>query len=790
MLVSRKLLGRYVNLDGISTQEIADKLTNAGLEVEGLDTLIKGTNLVVGHILECEDHPDSDHLHVTKVDLGTHVEQIVCGASNVAKGQYVVVAKVGAQLEHITIKDTVIRGVESKGMICSLNELGIAEKYQTEEQKVGIVTLDPHEPGSDAAKALGLDDEILDISQTPNRSDFLSITAIAHEVSALFNRELTLPVSEMQTEAASKTSLMIQSYTDKSPYFAGKVINSVKIRPSSGWIREVLIASGIKPVNNVVDISNLVMLETGQPLHFYDKAFLKHLNLSVRDDIQGTYTALDGKDYDLQVGDLVIMDGDTPVGIAGIMGLGNSMIQNDTQGIVIEVARFNHVSVRKTSNRLGIFSDASARFTKPMDPKGAKAAMDRAVQLLCEEADAQGLEETVVYGELSWEPTPVSITLDRINNYLGTSFTQEQVVDVFKRLYFNPVVEGETIICSAPSFRRDIEIDVDLIEEVIRVIGYDDLPATLPNLDLTLGNLNPVQRSIRLIEDTLLGLGADQANTYTLVEEAFTKGMMAVGTPIALMSPMSDKRAFLRTHLFPSMLETLAYNNSHKNHDVLLFEHSRIYSEEKTTNRLAIIGQGNVLKQNWTKVSIPLDFYTVKGMIMTVLGRLGVGEKRIGFKAEGFDATALHPFKSATITLDRQEIGVIGHIHPTLANANGLKDAVYCEIDLDRLFEKKLGNVKATAIAKYPEMKRDLSVLVPKGMQIQNVIQVIEKASKRYLVDLNVSDVFVSEKLGDKQSVTFQLTFGQNRTLEIEEINAIMNDITSSLLKLTNVEVR
>lgn len=789
MLVSRKLLGRYVDISGITTQEIADALTNAGVEVEGIDTLVKGTNLVVGHVLECVEHPDSDHLHVTKVDLGTHIEQIVCGASNIAAGQYVVVAKVGAVLPELTIKDTVIRGVESKGMICSLNELGIAEKYQTEDQKTGIVTLSAHEPGSDAAVALGLDDEILDVSQTPNRSDFLSMTSIAHEVSALFNRPLSIQNANDSREGAS-TQLKITSLTEKSPYFAGKVINSVTIKPSSGWIREVLIASGIKPVNNVVDISNLVMLETGQPLHFYDKAVLSNLDLSVRDDIEGTFRALDDKEYKLQHGDLVIMNQETPVGIAGIMGLGNSMIQDDTKGIVIEVARFNNVSVRKTSMRLGIFSDASARFTKPMDPKSAQQAMDRAVELLIQEANAQDLEETVVYGDLPWVETPVSITLKRINDYLGTSFSHDEVVSVFERLYFNPKVEGEVITCTAPSFRRDIEIDVDLIEEVIRVLGYDALPSTLPNLDLTLGNLDQVQRSVRLIEDTLLGLGVDQVNTYTLVEEAFTKGMMALDNPIALMSPMSDKRAFLRTHLFPSMLETLSYNNSHKNHDVLIFEHSRIYSENKTTNRLAIIGQGYMTKQNWTKVSVPVDYYAVKSLVLTVLERLGIGAKRIAFVAEGFDTKALHPFKTATITLDRQVIGVIGHVHPTLASNQGLKDATYCEIDLDILLSKKAGAVKATPIAKYPEMKRDLSVLVHEGVSVQNIIQIIEKASKRYLVDLNVYDVFKSDKLGNSKSITFQLTFGQNRTLEVEEINGIMNDIIATLTKSLNVEVR
>ena len=790
MLVSKKLLGRYVDLEGISAEAIADKLTNAGLEVEGVSNLVVGTNLVVGHVLECDDHPDSDHLHVTRVDLGTHVEQIVCGAANIAKGQYVVVAKVGAVLKDLTIKETSIRGVESKGMICSLNELGIAEKYQTEAQKEGIVVLQPHEPGSDAAVALGLDDAVLDVSQTPNRSDFLSITAIAHEVSALFNRPLTLKEPQEVVSGLLKPSLSVSSQTDKSPLFLGKVIHNVTIKPSSGWIREVLIASGIKPINNVVDISNLVMLETGQPMHFYDKNDLETMNLSVRDDISGDFEALDGKTYTLKEGDLVIVDGEKPVGIAGIMGLGNSMIQDTTTSIVLEAARFDLVSVRKTSMRLGIFTDSSSRFTKQMDPTSAIVAINRAVELLIEDADATNLEETVSYGSLPWSPTPVSITLERINTYLGTAFTLEQVMDVFNRLYFNPHLDGVTITCVAPSFRRDIERDVDLIEEVIRVIGYDDLPSTLPNLDLTLGNLDANQGRIRLIEETLLGLGASQTNTYTLVEKAYTSGMMALEPAIALMSPMSDKRAYLRTQLYPSLLETLAYNNAHKNANILFFEHSRIYSGSGNTTRLAIIGQGKQGKQNWTTEGVNIDFYLVKGMLSVLLDRLGFGAKRIRFVQEDFDDSALHPFKSAAILIDRKKVGVLGHIHPSVCAENDLKDAVYMELDLDMIFAMKTGAVKSVPTSKYPEMKRDISLLVSKTVRVEEIVAIIEKASKRYLVDLNVFDVFQSDKLGDKQSISLELTFGQDRTLEVSEINDIMNEITQTLSKQLEIEVR
>ena len=790
MLVSRKLLGRYVDIKGITTQEIADTLTNAGLEVEGVDSLLQGTKLVVGHVLECEPHPDSDHLNVTQVDLGTHVEQIVCGASNIAKGQYVVVATVGAELKDLTIKETKIRGVESKGMICSLTELGVAEKFLTDEQKEGIIVLPEAKPGSNPAEALGLDDEIMDVSQTPNRSDFLSMFAIAHEVSALFKRPLTLPTFENAASDGAPTNLKITSYTEKSPLFLGKVINSVTIGQSPDWIREALIGSGIKPINNVVDISNLVMLETGQPLHFYDIDFLANQDLSVRDDIEGSYEALDDKTYTLNKGDLVIMNGDTPVGIAGIMGLGNSMIQDNSRGIVIEAARFNHVSVRKTATRIGVNTDASARFTKAMDPLSAHQAMDRAVQLLIEYAGATEIEATVQYGSISYEPKQVSITVDRINAYLGTHLTEDVVMDVFERLYFAPTVTDGVITCTAPSFRNDIEIEVDLIEEVIRVVGYDVLEETLPLMDLTLGNLTPFQRNIRLIESVMLGFGAYQTNTYTLVEKAMTEGFESLGEPVGLMSPMSDKRAFLRTQLFPSMLEVVAYNNAHKVSDGLYFEHSAITAKDKTSYRLAIIGQGKVFSENWTKSSVDIDFFNVKGILMSLLDKLGFSEKRIGFNTDTVDTSVLHPYKSAEITLNRQHLGVIGQVHPTLAAEHDLKDVMYVEIDLDFLLNQKRGQIKAAPVAKYPIVTRDLAILCEKSVKVSDLSASIEKASRRYLVGLNVFDVFTSEKLGDKQSIAFKLSMGQNRTLSVEEVQEVMDAITQELVSKYNVEIR
>lgn len=790
MLVSRKLLNRYVDLEGISTQELADSLTNAGLEVEGIDSLIQGTNLVVGYVESCEPHPDSDHLNITQVNLGDIHEQIVCGAENIAAGQYVVVAKVGAELKDMSIKETKVRGVQSNGMICSLNELGVAEKFQTESQKTGIVTLPKSEPGSDPAVALGLDDEILDVSQTPNRSDFMSIFAIAHEVAAIYEREVKIPEIKNHMQTGTKSDFQVSSETEKCFLFLAKVVNSVTVKESPSWMREVLIGSGIKPINNLVDISNFVMLETGQPMHFYDKKALGTMTLSVADNLNQTVVALDDHEYELKENDLVILNGDKPVGIAGIMGLGNTMIQEDTTDIVIEAARFNHVSVRKTATRLGLSTDSSQRFTKPMDNMATFNAVNRAVDLLIEYADASGIEDTVQYGDVDLELKKIKITSDKINSYLGTKLENKTIVSVFERLNFNPTVSGDIIECTVPSYRKDLDIEVDLIEEVIRIVGYDILEETLPLLDLTMGSLNPFQRTIRQIESVLLGNGANQTNTYTLVDLPKTQGLFSFGTPVKLMSPISDKRAYLRTQLFNSMLEVLSYNNSHKISEGLYFEHTAIQVEGEKTHRLGLIGSGSLIKENWNNVSIDLDFFTLKGILMNLFDQLGYAEKRFEFKSDCDFGETLHPYKSAQILINRKPIGYIGHVHPRLLKENDLKDAVYAEIDLDILLGLKGSSIKAQPVAKYPIMTRDLAVLCDKDIAVKDLIQSIEKGSKRYLVDLNVFDVFTSEKLGDKKSIAFQLSFGQNRTLEIEEINAIMEEIKTLLVEKHNVEIR
>ncbi|AMC93271.1 phenylalanine--tRNA ligase subunit beta [Erysipelothrix larvae] len=790
MLISRKLLDRYVDLEGIPTLEIADALTNAGLEVEGISQLVKGTNLTVGYVETCVDHPDSDHLHVCTVNVGKEVLQIVCGAPNVAQGQTVIVALPGAVLPGITIKKSSVRGVESNGMICSLQELGVHEKFVEERFKDGIVALDKGEPGSDPRVALGLDDEIIDVSQTPNRSDFLSLFAVAHEVSALMNRKLTLPNYENAASVGSKTELTIHSDTPDCNLFIGKVINKVTIKDSPDWIKHALIGSGVKPINNVVDISNLVMLETGQPLHFYDRSFLNPLSLSVSSSISKTVTALDDKEYALELGDLVIMNGETPVGIAGIMGLGNSMIQHDTQGIVIEAARFNRVKVRKTANRFTLNTESSSRFSKPMDDLSAQKAVDRSVQLLIDYADAELIEETVVFGNTEYTPIKVSVSYNKINAYLGTNLSMDVVFNVFERLYFEPVVDEDTITCTIPSYRQDIFADVDLIEEVIRVVGYDVLGETLPLLDLTMGSLTPRQTTIRSIEKILLGLGADQINTYTLVEEAWTQGGESLENPIPLMSPISDKRTHLRTQLAPSVLDTIAYNVSRRQDNLLFFEHSKIYGNSTSYEKLAIVGTGTLNKVNWLKETVTLDFFALKGLFLSLVEQLGFQPRRFTFETKDFDETLFHPYQSASIYFDRKRIGVLGTIHPLKEKELGIKKTTLLEIYLDLLFASKKTAIKASDVRVHPTVTRDLALLCDKEVTAQALIQTIEKASRRLLLDVNVFDLFTSEKLGDQKSLAIELVLGSDHTLSETEIQTVMKDIQDKLVSNHNVSIR
>lgn len=786
MLVSKKWLNSMVDVSTIDAYELGDILTNAGLEVELVYPLVNATNLVIGHITNCEKHPDSDHLSVTKVDVGNEELQIVCGAPNVKEGQKVIVALEGAKLPELTIKKTKVRGVESNGMICSLLELGIDEEYLPVDSPSisGIEVLDDDARiGDDPIAYLGLDDMILDVSLTPNRADCMAMQSIAREVSALVKKEYQAPEVEKDILSGLASDFKVNSLTKNCHLFVAKEIGKVTVKPSPQWIQNVLIASGMNPINNLVDISNLVMLETGQPSHFYDRDYFDVTDISIIDDFEGSVKALDDQEYEIIKGDTIISMAGKPIGIAGIKGLGNSMIQPDTSSMVIEVASFDPLAIRNTSRRLGLASDSQARYIKPMDPQAPIKALERIMYLLKKYADADEIYESKVFGSLEAEPlSKVSVTFEHVNNLLGTKLSDDEIGDVFERLNFQPTVSNRVIECTIPSYRRDLFIAQDLIEEVIRVIGYDIIESTLPQMPLTQGSLNKDQHLIRHVEKTLVGLGAQQVISYTLVSKSLTSHPLSLKDPYQLMSPLSDKREYVRNNLTQSLIPILEYNLSHQNTDNLYFEISQVFGQDSEQWRLGLIGDGQLVQDTYHKVSSPLDFSLMKGILETLLEELGVSKARLSYEENEIDTVNYHPYRSAQIYCDKKLLGLFGELHPQL------NKGVLAEINLSFIMGLKKAKTKYTPLNKYPRVSRDIALVVNDEVTHEEIIRVIKNAGRPYLESINLFDIYEKE---DNKSMAYTLVFeSKEKTLVDDEINQMVNNILESLKEKLNITLR
>lgn len=801
MKISKKWLERYMDLGQRSMDEIATTVTNAGFEVEDIVPLSQGTNLVIGEVLTCKDHPDSDHLHITTVNTGDQVRPIVCGAPNVAARQKVIVALPGAKLPGGEIKSGKIRGEVSDGMICSLAELGVDKHTLSEAQLSGIEVLDQDAPvgHTDPLGYLGYDDTVLDIGLTPNRADCQAAWNMASETAAILNIPCQLPEVAGAADIASDvpTQLKIVSETEKCPHFYGKVVNSVTIKPSPKWMQELLRASGMNSINNVVDISNIVMLETGQPMHFYDKNALPHQEITVKDNLDTDYTTLDGETYHLQSGDVVITSNGQPIGIGGVMGGNDSKVEDNTQGIIIECASFDHVSIRNTARRLNLNTESSIRYQKGIEPLAAKKAIDRAVDLLIQYADAKDFEQTVEFGCDHYEEKTITCTVEQLNHRLGTDFAKEEIVDVFARLNLEPTVEGTTITVKVPSTRLDLEGMADLSEEVIRMIGYDRLPSTLPVMEMTEGKLNPQQRQRRFIQTFLCENGLQDAITYTLVSSTKKENaIFSTGDALELPTPLSEERRYLRTSILPSLLESAAYNHSRGNKGVNMFEISELTSTQGVIEHLAIVLTGAMNETRWLKTSTPADFYTLKGLVETILERSGISENRLFFKPNQKDTTHFHPGRSAEVYIGKDLIGLMGEIHPLYANEVGLKHAVMAELDLDQILETKKSKIRFTPVSKYPAVYRDLAFVVEKDLPASKIVEVIKRSGKlgkeSIVKNVDVFDVYQGEHVGEhEKSIALTMTFQSDvQTLDDKTITTIFNSIIDAIVNQCKATLR
>lgn len=788
MKVSLNTLNKYVKVDDQNPEELAERITRAGFEVEGIEKLAYGTNLVIGYVQECIMHPDSDHLHVCQVEIEAgKVNQIVCGAPNVAAGQKVMVALPGCELAGgLKIKQSVIRGQESNGMICSLSEIGIDTRYQNEEQKAGIEILPEDAPiGEPALAYMGLDDTILDVSLTPNRADCMSLLAFAYEVGAVLGRDVTLP--KVTVETVGKGDVEVESLTEKCSYFGAKLVKGVKTHESPQWLKSALMASGVKPINNVVDISNYVMLETGQPIHMYDYDKLKNKKFTVKTGFTNKVKLLDDLEYQLEADDIIVSV-DNEVGcIAGVMGSDSTKIEDTSTNIVIEAATFNGTSLRKTARRLNLLTDASQRFIKnAIDTASSPKTLDRVAGLLVELADAKEVYESVST-PLNVEPIQVCLRDSRVNDLLGTSITVEEIADIFDRLKFDYVHEEGMFKVNVPTHRHDMTLEADLVEEVARLYGYDHIPTTLPVMASTTGIRTQAQQKRYLINTLLSDLGLHEVVTYTLVSPNITNDFnyFHEQEAVALMSPLGEERSVTRKSVMPSLLQTISYNQSHSNKDVHIYEMTNTYSKDKEVNVLGIACSGVYLSNKWQQVSKPADFYLIKGFVEAIFEKLGIEEPRYQLIRVEKDNPYLHPGRSGYITINKQIVGYLGQIHPNMEKKYSVKDTYVAELNLSVINELRTKKLRFEPIPLYPSVSRDIALVVDKTVDAQGLIRTIKRASKKLVKDAMIFDVYEGEHVeAGKKSIAVNINFQDpKKTLSETEVNECLKKILDVLEK-------
>ena len=797
MKLSLNWLSKFIDIKDLTTEEIMDKAVKAGFEVEEVIKIGQGSNLVVGKVLTCDDHPDSDHLHITTVDVGDEVLNIVCGAPNCREGLKVIVAKDGAVLPGGTIKKGVIRGQESNGMLCSLLELGVDKELLDDNScsHNGIEELDDsfNVGDTDILSKLGYDDTILDMSIYANRPDCLAMFYMAKEMGAILRRPCKLPEFVGASKVGEETNFKLELESKNCPHFLAKVVNSVTIKESPDWIKEILKSNGIKCINNLVDISNLVMLETGQPMHFYDLRSNPNRNITVKDDLDCDYTALDGVTYKIEKGDLMITSDDKPIGIAGIMGGDTTKILDDTSSILIESACFDHAQIRRTSNRLGLQTEAAARYSKGLEPLAQIKAMDRAVELLIKYADAKDLEKTVEAGSDNYSPVVVKESLSHLNTLIGKNYSIDEVEEVIKALDFGFKTDGESFECTIPSYRTDILIREDIDEEICRLTDFDDLKSTLPLMPQTVGRLTVAQAMRRTIRNYFMYNGLSEVRTYTLVSENYKDNSLLVnGEAVKLLSPLSEDRKYIRTSLMNSLLETLSYNLGHYNNNVNIYEISSVYFNDHEEERLGVVLNGTYLNSEIKHVEMKSDFYILKGLVMGLLDKLGFEKGRVQVVENDLDDIHFHPGVSCLIKMNNKTIGILGKLHPTFEGKLKLKDTYYCELILDELINSKPSKTHAPVVNKYPSISRDISIVLSDDIKADELIKVIKKAGGALVKSIKVFDIYKGDHIEDGfKSISLNIVYEDaNKTLKASDIDVPHNKILEELNKKYNANQR
>ena len=791
MKVSRKLIEQYIDLSAFSDEEIAHRLTFSGIEVEGYEKLANATNLVIGEVLTKVPVEGSDHLSLCSVNLGVKdgVKQIICGAPNVREKQKVIVAKVGAVLPEITIKETTIKGYQRSGMICALNELGVASEYITSNEDGIHVLSDESVVGSeDVLNYLGLDDTLFDIRPFANRSDILAVYNLVKELSGLFDVPYMLPIYTVERSFA--TNLKLKVKTPLVDSFTLTEVRNVVIEDSPLWLQNMLVKHGFRPINNIVDIGNYVMLLTGRPLHMYDLDKVADETFIVESDLSKAFVALDEETYNLEPGDQVISDKNEVLCLGGIIGALNSSVTPSSKRIALEVAHFDATAIRLAATRLNLPSEASSRFSKGVSSDNADEAINLALKLIADIIPEASFSNSVVVTKKTAKITPIKFDAKRINALLGTHFTAEEMIDALGRLGFS--FEGNKVL--PPLHRRDIDGVADLAEEVIRILGFEHVEGALPSLETTIGEYNERQKVRRDLRTLLRNRGLYETLNYTLVHSESLQKFAFLNTdePLFLEHPMTPLRSHLRLNLLPSLLETLNYNVSRQQTNIALFEISDVMSKAGTSEHLAFVFYGKEALSGALKLR-EYDFYDGKGLVETILNYLNIVPSRVKYERIIKPQDDFHPAQSVFVKVDNKLVGVFGKLHPSSQKAFGLKEATIAgELDLKALLNVKTGNPKFTAPSRFPFVKRDLALVLDQGVEVGTLLNAVQKAGGKNVVNVEVFDVYTKlDNDPSKKSVALTITLLDSaKTLVDEDIKLTMDKIISDVVNKLKAEVR
>lgn len=779
MIITKSQLEKWVKIP-----ENIYEITNKHIaEVEMFkESHVVATNLVTGHVLTCKKHPNSDHLHITTVDLGKYgIKQIVCGAPNVKAGQYVVVAMVGAILPgDFEIKEAKIRGVESAGMICSLEELGL--EHIPDQYADGIFAFQNKVPlGINALEVLKLDGFTMELDLTPNRGDLLSVLGYAYDLAAATGQKITLP--KYKVKEIDKENPINVVIKDEGCYKYLSRVCEVTIKPSPWWLQGELIKRGIKPINNVVDISNFILFEYGTPLHIFDYDLFGSDEIVIRSAKPGEEVeTLVGSKHKLDENDIVITNGIVPTAIGGVMGLENTKVLPTTKKVIIEAAFFDPKRIKKTSQKLGIRTDSSLRFERQIDYNLVELAMETCAYLLEEYADAKvyrGINKAI---KKEVKPVKVEITQKYINKALGTKLRKTTINELLDNLHFSYKEKDGKYQVVIPTRRPDISIDADVLEELLRMRGFDKVQ-NKPLESSLMGKRTIFDQKIIRLRHMLSNLGLNEVITYSLLKEEWAQTFNNIGETVSVLKPMTEEHKTLRQSLVNGLIDVYKYNTSRQIDEVNIFEIGRVFTKDLEKHYLSVLINSKLSYNLWQKDSTEIDFYTIKGLLEVLFL-----EFDIHFEYKESNNPLLHPYRQAYILLEDEVVGILGEVHPKVIKQDRVS---LFEVDLDKLLVDK-STINYSPVSKYPNITRDIAFVIKSDIPLKEIEFILRQTARKHLVNLELFDVYEGKGIPEgMRSLAYRFVFNSNeKTLEAEDVDKIMRSVQNRLAHEFKAELR